>query len=47
LHWSHAEILDLAITDRRAYAQLLSEQIERENKAMEQAARRRSSPRVR
>jgi hypothetical protein len=37
----------LTIADRRAYVQLLSEQIERENKAMEQASRRRNTPRIR
>jgi hypothetical protein len=31
LHWSHDDIMDMASPERRAFAKLLAEQIEREN----------------
>jgi hypothetical protein len=37
LHWSHAELMDLDCAERRAYARLLVDQIERENARMEEA----------
>jgi hypothetical protein len=39
LHWSWSEIMDMAIDDRRAFAALLREQIERENAEIEGARR--------
>ena len=43
LSWSHTEIMDLDIVERREYLRLLSEQIERENQAMHRAANSRSA----
>jgi hypothetical protein len=40
LHWSWSELMDLDIEERRAYAALLVEQIERENAQVESARRR-------
>jgi hypothetical protein len=40
LKWSHAEIMDLDIFTRHEYLRLLSEQIERENQALQRATRR-------
>lgn len=37
LHWSWTEIMGLATAERRAFVQLLSEQIERENAQIRQA----------
>ena len=42
LSWSHTEIMDLDIAERREYLRLLSEQIERENQAMQRAANSRA-----
>jgi len=42
MHWSYTEIMDMDIQERREYLRLLSEQIERENQAVDQASRRRS-----
>lgn len=39
--WSYTEIMDLEIGERREYLRLLSEQIERENQAMQRAAHAR------
>lgn len=39
LHWSWSELMDLDTAERRAYAALLVEQIERENARMEEAGR--------
>jgi hypothetical protein len=35
LHWSWEDLMDLDCAERRAYARLLVEQIERENAQME------------
>ncbi|MGH2933879.1 MAG: DUF6760 family protein [Gaiellaceae bacterium] len=35
LHWSHAEIIGLDIAERRAFTVLLSEEIDRQNRAYE------------
>ncbi len=40
LHWPYAEIISLETDERRAYLRLLSEQIERENEAINRSARR-------
>jgi hypothetical protein len=40
LHWAYDDILNLETSERRAYVRLLAEQIERENRAVEQASRR-------
>jgi hypothetical protein len=40
LHWSWSELMDLEINERRAYVQLLVEQIERENAQIESSRRR-------
>ena len=37
LHWSWTELMDMECDERRAYAQLLVEQIERENARIEAA----------
>lgn len=37
LHWSHEELMDLDCAERRAFARLLVEQIERENARIEEA----------
>jgi hypothetical protein len=39
LHWSWGELMDLDTNERRAYARLLVEQIERENERLEEARR--------
>ena len=39
LHWSHAEIVGLDIAQRRAFSALLSEEIERQNRAYEDVRR--------
>lgn len=40
LHWPYGEIMSLETDERRAYLRLLSEQIERENEAINRSARR-------
>lgn len=40
LHWSWEEIMGLEIEERRAYVQLLIEQIERENAQIEASRKR-------
>ena len=40
LKWSPSEILDLPVADRHAYLQLLSEQLEAERRAADEAASR-------
>ena len=42
LSWSHTEIMDLDVAERHEYLRLLSEQIERENQAMQRAANSRT-----
>ena len=39
LHWSPGDVLDLATPDRRAYLELLAEQVEREREAADEARR--------
>lgn len=39
LHWGWAELMDLAMDERRGYLQLLSDQLERERKAMKSAGK--------
>lgn len=43
LHWPYGELMDMPINERREYVKLLAEQVERENKTMENAARGRRS----
>lgn len=40
LHWGHDEIVDLPTDDRWAYVRLLTERLEKEQDALEQARRR-------
>jgi len=40
LHWSWGDLMDLEITERRAYVELLIAQIERENAQIESTRRR-------
>jgi hypothetical protein len=40
LHWGHAETMALPTDERWAYLRLLTEQLEREQSAMDQAKRR-------
>jgi len=40
LHWSWTELMDLDTDERRAFVQLLIEQIERENAQIEGSRRR-------
>ena len=40
LHWAWGEIMDLDVEERRAYVDLLIEQIERENSQIAAARRR-------
>jgi hypothetical protein len=40
LHWPLSELMDMPVDDRRGYARLLVEQIERENAEIESARRR-------
>jgi hypothetical protein len=40
LHWSWNELMDLEIGERRAFVQLLVNQIERENAQIEASRRR-------
>lgn len=35
LHWSWSEIMNLDLTERRAFVRMLAERIQAENKAME------------
>jgi hypothetical protein len=35
LHWPHGELMDMPTEDRRSFARLLIEQIERENAEIE------------
>jgi hypothetical protein len=37
LHWGHSEIVDLSTDERWEYIRLLSEQMDREKEALEQA----------
>ncbi len=37
LHWSHSEVIDLPIGERWSYITLLSEQLEREQAAVDEA----------
>lgn len=37
LHWSHAELMDMAVGERHHYVRLLAEQIEQENARIESA----------
>ncbi len=37
LHWSWSEIMGLTTSERRAFVQLLAQQIERENAQIQQA----------
>ena len=39
LHWSHSEIVGLDVVERRAFVGLLGEEIERQNRAYEDARR--------
>jgi hypothetical protein len=39
LHWSWSELMDMESAERRTYARLLAEQIERENARIEEARR--------
>jgi hypothetical protein len=39
LHWSWNELMDMDSSERRTYARLLAEQIERENARIEEARR--------
>jgi hypothetical protein len=39
LHWSHAEIVGLDVVERRAFMQLLGEEIDRQNRAYEDVRR--------
>lgn len=41
LHWSHAEIVGLEVSERRAFVALLSEEIDRNNRAYEDVRRAR------
>jgi hypothetical protein len=41
LHWSRAEIVGLDVTERRAFVQLLAEEIDRQNRAYEDVRRTR------
>jgi hypothetical protein len=40
LHWAWRELMELDSAERRAYVQLLVEQIERENERIHEAGRR-------
>ena len=40
LHWGHGEVLDLPTDERWAYVRLLSEQLQKEQEAVERAKRR-------
>ena len=40
LHWGHSEVMELSTDERWAFVRLLSEQLERERDAVEQAKRR-------
>ncbi|MFN7997422.1 MAG: hypothetical protein U0Q18_27645 [Bryobacteraceae bacterium] len=40
LHWSWSELMAMPVDERRAYARMLIEQIERENAQIESARRR-------
>jgi hypothetical protein len=37
LHWSPTDVLDLSTPDRRAYVELLVDQLERERQAADEA----------
>jgi len=37
LHWSWTELIGLTVAERRAYVEMLSDQIERENARMAEA----------
>jgi len=39
LHWSYAELMDMDSAERRTYARLLADQIERENARIEESRR--------
>jgi len=39
LHWGYAEIMDLTTSERWAFVRQLSEQLEREQEALEQVKR--------
>jgi hypothetical protein len=41
LHWARDEVLDLPTPERRAYLELLAEQIDREQRAADEARRGR------
>jgi hypothetical protein len=41
LHWGRDEVMDLPTPERRAYLELLAEQIEREQRAADEARRGR------
>jgi Ni,Fe-hydrogenase III large subunit len=41
LHWSHEEIMELDIAERRAFIRLLAEEIERQNQSFENARPKR------
>lgn len=41
LHWAHGDILDLETVERRHFVRMLSEEIDRQNAALEDARRRR------